>query len=123
MAYINQDMKNIIAHELKKVAPKNLKFSLAIRDNQALIMTIRSFDKDFPAMIGSNFTDGQMISSRMFDKHNINNPEMKELFTKLETALQSAGWYNDSKPEVDHFDIAYYYYIHVGKWNKPFIVK
>ena len=33
---------------------------------------------------------------------------------------KSAGWYNNTRSEIDYFDIAYYVDINIGKWNKPY---
>jgi hypothetical protein len=34
----------------------------------------------------------------------------------------AAGYYYNSDAMTDYFDTAYYYYINVGKWNKPYVV-
>ena len=37
-------------------------------------------------------------------------------------AMKSADWYDRSDAQVDYFDTAYYYDIHVGSWKKPYVL-
>jgi hypothetical protein len=41
---------------------------------------------------------------------------------EIKKALMAAGYYDNSDAMTDYFDTAYYYYINVGKWNKPYVV-
>jgi len=41
-------------------------------------------------------------------------------FEEAFAALRSAGYYNNTDAQTDYFDTAYYYYIKIGKWDKPY---
>lgn len=38
---------------------------------------------------------------------------------ELKNAMNMGNW-NNSRPEIDHFDVGWYINIHIGKWDKPY---
>jgi hypothetical protein len=40
---------------------------------------------------------------------------------EIKQALLSADYYDESNAQIDYFNTAYYYHIHVGKWDKPYV--
>lgn len=138
MAYIDQAKKAAIAAQLKKCMPKDWKYSLAIRDNAAIVLTIMAAPAD---IIGELNTVAKTTAERRgqpFDPiedgyvqlgHRAGQiqdqlPATSEVFPVLEAALQalkSAGWYDNSETQVDYFDTAYECRLNVGRWNKPFL--
>ncbi|PND33817.1 hypothetical protein C1I89_06005 [Achromobacter pulmonis] len=137
MAYIDQAKKAGIAAELKKCMPKDWKYSLAIRHHAEIVMTIMAAPAD---IIGELNAVAKAAAERRGQPfHAIQNghvqlghvtnhitaqfPANSEIRPVLENALmalKSAGWYDNSDPQVDHFDTAYHYSINIGRWDKPF---
>jgi hypothetical protein len=129
MAYMNQEKKKVIAANLKPILAKyKIKSSLRVRDYSSIELTIKSSPIDF---LGNH-------SAEQTRKHGENSfPERnyldvnvywfqdhftgiaKEILAELVEALRSAGYYNNS----DYFDVAYYYNISIGDWDKPYLVK
>lgn len=112
MAYINQEEKSVIASNLKPVLKKyNMKGTLRIRDHSTIVLTLKEGKIDF----GSGRTQ---VNPYWFQDHY--EGVAKEFLTEAFAALKSAGWYNNSRSEIDYFDIAYYVDINIGKWDKPY---
>ena len=36
--------------------------------------------------------------------------------------MKGTKWYNNTNAMIDYFDIAYYVYINIGKWDNPYVV-
>lgn len=49
-------------------------------------------------------------------------PKAIALFKKI-TKIANRKNYDNSDIQTDHFDVGYYFNLHIGKWNKPFQVK
>ena len=50
------------------------------------------------------------------------NTEGMEMFTKINEFIKIYHW-DDSRPEIDYFACAFYYGLHIGKWDKPYQIK
>lgn len=46
----------------------------------------------------------------------------KEIFKAVSEIVNEYYW-NDSCPEIDYFNVSFYYSLNVGRWDKPFEVK
>lgn len=137
MAFIDQKMKSVISAALKQCMPSDWKYSLAVRHHAEIVMTIMSAPAD---IIGELDSVAQATAQRRgypFSPIRDGNvqlgdsstgikdqfPPDSKIYAVLEhalVALQSAGWYDNSDVQRDHVDIAYYYRIDIGRWNKPF---
>ena len=112
MAYMNSEKKAIIASNLKPVLKKfGVKGSLSVDHHSSIVLTLKSGKIEF----GS---DRQQVNPYWFHEHYAG--VAKEFLTEAVAALKSAGWYNNTRSEIDYFDIAYYVDINIGKWNKPY---
>ena len=112
MAYMNQERKAIIASNLKPVLKKhNMKGTLSVRDHSSIVLTLKSGNIDFG-------TAREQVNPYWFHEHY--EGVAKEFLTEAFAALKSAGWYNNTRSEIDYFDIAYYVDINIGKRNKPY---
>lgn len=121
MAYINQEMKSKIAPAIKAIAKKyGLKTSLAVRDNRALVLTIQSGSIDFFKEHNADITANYIAVNHYSIEDNFNN-EAKDALIEFRNALNSGNW-NNTKIEVDYFDVGWYVDIKVGKWNKPYLL-
>ena len=43
-----------------------------------------------------------------------------EFLNELVAAMKGMKWYNNTNAMIDYFDIAYYVYINIGTWDKPY---
>ena len=141
MAYMNQERKQKIATALKPILAKyGVKGSLSVRNHSSIVLTLKSGKIDFV----ENFiaTDKAGITGRKMDQSQIDyirknqsldvNPywfqehfsgDAKAFLTEAFKALKSADWYDESDAMTDYFNTAYYVDLHVGRWDKPYIVQ
>ena len=141
MAYMNQERKQKIATALKPILAKyGVKGSLSVRNHSSIVLTLKSGKIDFI----ENFieTDKQKPYAKYMPQDQVDyirknqsldvNPywfqehfsgDAKAFLTEAFKALKSADWYDESDAMTDYFNIAYYVDVHVGRWNKPYIVQ
>ena len=137
MAYMNQERKAKIAAAVKPILAKyGMKGSLSVRNHMAIVLTLTQGKLDFIGDLQeqSNFGyfTNKIDKAEMRERYELNvNPywytehyggESLAFLSEVIPALKSADWYDDSDAMVDHFDTAYYFDIHVGKWDKPYIL-
>ena len=136
MAYFNQERKQKIAPQVKKILNKyGIKGTLSVRNHSELVLTIKSGSIDFcqnwydvwvknykndptsyqpsgvPTSVDVNIYHLEHFSG---DAHTC--------LTELLEAMNKGNW-NRSDIQSDYFDIGWYISIHVGKWNKPYILE
>ena len=139
MAHMCQKRKKQLAPAIKEVLKKyNVRGTLSVEDHSALVVTIREGPIDFETQYNERQKAqlvreyGAEYPERMFfpcegaiqvNRHFLKEWEgvAGELLKELLSAMMGDLWYDNSDPQFDHFDIAYYMHIHVGEWNKPYI--
>jgi hypothetical protein len=132
MAYMNQEMKAKIAALVKPILKEyGLKGTLSVQHHSGIVLRIKSGPIDF---IGNA---NEVAEKRYRDEPNVRKFKdyidvnvywvadnysgvAKEFLLKAINALKGAGYYNNSDAMTDYFDTAYYYYIKVGNWDKPY---
>lgn len=133
MAYINQATKKLIKEELDKVVPKDLKYTLKIRDHSLITMVIRKGKVNFhqnrnEKLVGKFDRYQQEIAPIELSKTlDINcyyvddqfSGEVLDLIKKIQKAMNIKNW-NRSDIQTDYFDVGYYIGIQVGEWEKPY---
>jgi hypothetical protein len=124
MAYMNQEIKKSLKPEIDKVLKKyGVKGTLSVDNYSTLILTLKSgidFKKD-------------AISDRLrevLESHGyaqVNHYWIDETwegnsksFLKEVYAAMMAGNWNNSRVEVDHFDVGWYVKIDIGNWKTPY---
>lgn len=133
MAYMNQERKAKIAAAIKPILKKyGLKGSLAVRNYSTIVLNIKSGKIDFIGNFNKVCGNNSRFTERGFtpaDKAIDVNPYWfqdhfdgiaKQALAEIYPALKSAGWYDKSEAQYDHFDTAYYMDVNIGKWNKPY---
>lgn len=134
MAYFSQDQKKEKTPAIKAILKKyGLKGSLSVRHYSTLVLTIRSgkvdFVESFNRLGQSNswkssvafqpVTDGYIqVNPYWFHEHF--DGKAKDCLAELLNAM-NVGNHNNSRPEIDYFDIGWYVDINIGQWNKPYI--
>jgi len=122
MAFMNQEKKKVIAAELKKVVPKGWKWSLSVHNHTSITMTIKSAPID---LIGQhkNLADGVKghvsLNEGWLDR--AYEGELLDTMQNIAKALNT-GNHNRSDSQSDYFDVGFYTSLHLGRWDKPFVV-
>ena len=132
MAYMNQERKKVISEALKPVLAKyNLKGTLRT-NHYAITLTIRQGKLDFISNWKENLKDEEKsrinCSLDQIDSLDINHywidetfsGEVKECLHEIIKAIKAAGYHDNSDIMTDYFDVAYYFSIKVGDWDKPY---
>ena len=136
MAYISQADKAKIANQIKPLLMKyGVKGTLSIRNHSAIVLTLKSGKIDFfgnsnrVCANSGRMNDGWQpntsgnASVNRYWFHEHYDGAAKAFLTEAYKALMSADWYDNSDAMTDYFNTAYYMYINIGKWDKPYIVE
>jgi hypothetical protein len=134
MAYMNKEKKAIIDNLMKPILKKyGVKATLSVDNMSTINLNIKSSAFDFVGI----------YNKKLQEDHGWKNPTetfyVRENFTLTDgwihdsfqgqelaffeeafAALRGAGYYNNTDSQTDYFDTAYYYYIKIGQWNKPY---
>jgi|LakMenE01Jun11ns_1017448.scaffolds.fasta_scaffold9655901_1 hypothetical protein len=111
MAYINQEMKQVIANNLKPVLAKyKVKGSLSIEHNSKITLTLRSGAVDFKKEYIGTLNDGtpKELLDMWHPCYKDFTGTSSEFIQQAWQALESANWYDNSNGLIDYFDTAYY---------------
>jgi len=138
MAYMNQERKAKIAKNLKPILAKfGVKASLAVRNHMTIVLNIKSGSIDFVENLietdkktnyGEKMSEDQVNYLRKNSVVDVNpywyhehfSGTAKKFLTEAMSALKSAEWYDESNPQIDHFNTAYYIDIKIGNWKNPY---
>jgi hypothetical protein len=117
MAYMNQEKKAIINNLMKPILKKyKVKATLSVSHRSTVHLNIKSGAIDFPL----NEQGYTQVNPYYYEEHFASNQDAVAFLTEAHAALKGAGFYNRSDIQSDYFDIAYYYYVNIGQWNKPY---
>lgn len=133
MAYIDQATKKLIKEELDKVVPKDLKYTLKIRDRAVITMVIRKGKVNFHQNRNEKLVGKFDIYLKEIDPIELSKPlvinchhvdsqfsgEVLDLIKKIQKAMNIKNW-DRSDVQIDYFDVGYYIGIQVGEWYKPY---
>jgi hypothetical protein len=125
MAYINAQDVAQIRKELKEKFPK---FKFGVRKGAGSLsvgVTIKSGPADFVDPNGRGYIQ---INQYHLGNYGPHEKFLREVVDVVKTApsrgegfRKGEGWYDRSDAMTDYFDTAYYFDIHVGAWNKPYV--
>jgi len=131
MAYVSQDLKARLAPQIKAVLKKyGVKGTIAVRNRMTLCLTLKSGPIDFIGnyrnTVGESQTMKDMAGLRYLDVNKYwyqdhFNGKAKEFLREAFAALND-GNHDNSRSEIDYFDVGWYVDLHVGKWDKPYEV-
>jgi hypothetical protein len=126
MAYIDQKMKAVLLPEIKTVFKKyNFKGSVSIKNNSSLVVTISKGKHDIIGNYNLNseyFDHSYMQVNHYYIRENFSGL-CKDFLLELLKAMRGNIWYDKSDIQTDYFDTAYYLNIHIGRWNKPYVIE
>lgn len=129
MAYISTEEVRAIRVALKdKFGPKGFKFGVKNSDKMKVIVTILSGPTNFDDIMGSVASNNYMqINQYHMFQYGTHMAFFKEIETIIKTAPATVngghGWYDNSDVQTDYFDVAYYYSMRIGDWDKPYVQK
>lgn len=137
MAYMNQDRKAQIAPAVKAILKKyGVKGTLAVRNGSTLVLNIKSGKLDFindyneaarDRYSGSGIrldgTAAEYLSiNQYWYSEQFSEKKIKKFLDEVYSAMNVGNWDN-SRSEIDYFDVGWYVNINVGKWNKPYVLE
>ena len=125
MAYINQEMKQVIAASLKPVLAKyKVKATLSVQNNLNIKLTLRAgalnikndwivFNREFKGVL-TEVTE-PFFADAFF--HECFKGDTLDFLTTAAQAMKSADWYDESDVQTDYFNTAYYWDIDLEKYE------
>ena len=131
MAYMNQERKAMIAAELKKVIPREWKWSLAVHHHSTIILTISEAPVDLLGEYNrhcaaswdrhnmAGYTPSDYAQLNEYHLDNQFSGDLLKTFEAIKTAM-NVGNHNRSDIMTDYFDVGWYVSICLGHWDKPF---
>jgi hypothetical protein len=133
MAYMNQERKAEIAAKVKPILKRyGVKATLST-DRSAISLNIKSASIDFIANYNGTvaaqpggFRNGSpaeksiQVNTYWFQEHF--SGKAKKFLTEVLKEM-NRGNHDRSDSQSDYFDVGWYVYVNIGKWNKPFVVE
>ena len=132
MGYISASDVAIIRKKLKEeFGPMGYKFSVVNRNGNVDVSIMQSPKKFYPveaelrmlredeiAYIRAAINKGEYQLNPYYLERYENSDDLKAM---LDIILNGSNnkYYNNSDSMVDYFDVAFYYSLDVGKWDKP----
>lgn len=134
MAYISQEKKKQIAPKVKAILARyKVKGSLSVHNHTGLSLNIKSGKIDFIGNFNSTVlgqTGGFRNGRPAKDELSVNPYWYKEHFSGnardfLEEVLDAMnqGNHDNSDIQTDYFDVGWYVYVNVGRWNRPYVLE
>lgn len=126
---MNQEKKATISQLVNPILKKyGIKGSLSVNNHSSIYLNIKSGPIDFIGNYNATVAEEPGNYHVAKDYLQVNVYWIQDHFTGVAReflleavmALKGAGHYNNSDAMTDYFDIAYYYNINVGQWNKPY---
>lgn len=133
MAYMNQEKKAKIAAALKAVMPKGWKYSLGVNNHSTIVLTIASAPVDLIAeaqkVVKARLLDWQIAQAKptemSVNHYHLDGAFTGDLLATFEKIVAVLNLDNHDRSDLrsDHFDVGHYVSVHLGRWNKPFVVQ
>ncbi len=126
MAYINQEMKKELSVEIKKVCAKyGVRSSVLVRHHAVLEVTLYAGPLDLLGKYIKSRYDGDeapkslQLSAGLSIGSHWQDAEIVSFLMELSDAMMK-GNHDNSDLMTDYFDVGWYAYINVGRWDKPY---
>lgn len=125
MAYVNQEKKQKIAEALKiKLAKYNVKYSLKVRNNSTIVMTVKSGDIDFFTAFNAQLPDDRKITDDHFNVNKYHYQNHVDGVAKqfLDDAFECLNIDNFDHSDImtDYFAVGHYVDVRIGAYAKPY---
>jgi hypothetical protein len=130
MAYISTKEVSAIRNELKEKFGKNgFKFSVRASDKMKVHVNIMKGKTDFsdlwknnkPGDYGFGYEQINHYHLHQYGKHENFFREIEKVIQTAPASVTGEKWYDKSDIQSDYFNVAFYYQISVGQWDKPYV--
>jgi hypothetical protein len=130
MAYISQEKKAQIVAKAKTILKKyGIKGTFSIDNASTLYLNISQGEIDFIGNYNENPTNYRQFNFDPATKSlTVSRFRWNESYTGMALAFMEEIWpvlmegnWDNSDSMSDYFDIGWYCYINIGKWNKPYV--
>ena len=119
MSYISTEDVKKIRVALKNEFGKKLKFAVRKSPScHSVSVTLKSGTVDFSDLM-RNPNDHVPVNHYHLGNYGVH----KSLFEKIVEIIKTAPskeWYNNSDAMIDYFDVAFYFDLNIGEWDKPY---
>ena len=119
MSYISTEDVKKIRVALKNEFGKKLKFAVRKSPScHSVSVTLKSGTVDFSDLM-RNPNEQVQVNHYHLGNYGVH----KSLFEKIVEIIKTAPskeWYNNSDAMIDYFDVAFYFDLNVGEWDKPY---
>ncbi len=121
MAYMDQTKKAAIVAELKKVMPKDWKYSLRVHHHSSITLTIFSAPVDLIELHAQKdqWTNGYIQLNEYYLERQYSG-DVLEILKAIRAALNTGNW-DKSDIQTDYFNVGHYAYMHIGSFEKTFV--
>ncbi len=114
MAFISKEQVQAKQQKLKAV---NKRYGVTARfsgsNSSSLTLTITKGKLKFPNTTGGSVSE-YWLDNNKYEPDTV--AYLKEVFKIIKE-----DWWDESDVMTDYFNTAFYYKVHVGKWNKPYV--
>lgn len=115
-------MKKEIAPVVKAICKKyGVRATLAIRNHSTLVLNVKSGNIDFIGQYEGNMHGNKHIQVNRHHYRNCFNGNAVNFLEEALKAMNTGNW-NNSRAEIDYFDVGWYVDVNIGKWNEPYEV-
>lgn len=124
MAYLSKEHKARIAAKLKEVMPKGWKYSLSVQHHQSIRLVFLSAPVDIVAALNKDYrvVDGHVQLNQYYIDRAFNDENITKVMVDARNALNLDN-YDRGDTNTDYSDVGHYVNMHIGKFDKPFVVK
>lgn len=135
MAHITTQEVAAIREELKARFGKKFKFSVTRRDRGlAVVVAIMASDVDFSDLWADKVPGDYGYGYKDINTYHVtteNYGDHAHLFAEIVEIIKTApakahggcAWFDKSDAMTDYFHTAYYFDLHVGRWDREYVKK
>lgn len=137
MAYMSQERKKALAPKIKAVLKKyGVKGTLSVDNHSTLYVNLKSGVLDllgvsnkiakeqqeyrYPQWGEYNPVEYMQVNPYWFKDSYKDYPEILAFLTELHDAM-NVGNHDNSDSMTDYFDVGWYAYVNIGKYNSPYV--
>jgi hypothetical protein len=123
MSYISTEEVSEIRKSLKAKFGKNLKFSIRREGSSTVCVTLVSGNVDFSDIVKENdYLQVNQFYPETYGQHvNLFREIIQIIKTSPANAVNGKAWFDNSDPQSDYFNTAFFIRLNVGIYNKPYI--
>ena len=135
MAYMSQENKKAIAPQIKAILKKyGMKGSISVRHHSTLVVTLKEGKLDIiknhikkNSHKWENDYNPTYMDVNLYWLDDGFDGEVRDFLKELKAAMNgegSGGEQNFDKSDImtDYFHVGWYNNIHVGRWDKPYVL-